>query len=80
MGDGGRAQRKKVKESARAKRDETAGADSVMQKLRETGSSCFNALKSLNPIAFLCRIYNEDKISSFFWVTLFLLINFIIFD
>lgn len=41
--------------------------------------TCFNYCSLLNPFAFYRRLYNEDKLSSYFWVFIFFSVNIIIF-
>jgi hypothetical protein len=81
VGDGGRARARQQRESARAKRNDDVNPDfdTVSHRMREACSDGVTAIKGLNPIAFLRRIYNEDKVASYFWVTLFFALNIFMF-
>ena len=74
-GDGGRASRIKARKTAAAQRAEQREGKSAGLLMKE------NALwlLSFNPVSFLMRIYNEDKLSSYAWVGLFLILNFVLF-
>ena len=74
-GDGGRAQRAKAAEKAAQARLVDAPDAGIYQYMTET----FNWMTSFNPLTFCRRIYNEDKLSSYVWVFIFVAINFIVF-
>jgi hypothetical protein len=81
VGDGGRGRLRKQRESAKAKRDEDLNPDfdTISHRFRESCSAHMDTLKSINPIAFFRRIYNEDKIASYFWAGLFVFLNLFMF-
>mgnify|MGYP003385496747 CR=1 FL=1 len=81
VGDGGRARLLKQQASARAKRNDDINPDfdTCSSKVREACSGYVATVKAANPVAFLKRIYNEDKIASYFWVTLFFFLNIFMF-
>jgi hypothetical protein len=74
-GDGGRRVRQKEAEKRAQARAADAPTPGVMQWLSDAGS----LVLSFNPVAFCRRIYNEDKLSSYVWVFIFLAGNFILF-
>ena len=86
-GDGGRAARAAASLAALSSAEDAAPslADKLkapLLLLRETLSDYLSYLPEPrlgDPRKFLVRIYNEDKLSSYFWVTVFYLINAIIF-
>lgn len=63
-GDGGREQRKQEREKS------NKSSDSWLPKFSEI---------NMNPIKFLRRIYREDKLSSYVWLFLYFLLNFVLF-
>ena len=81
VGDGGRARRKKQLESARSKRNEDVNPDfdTFSHRVREACSEYVSTIKGANPVAFVKRAYNEDKLSTYFWVSLFFILNIILF-
>lgn len=68
-GDGGRAQRKN------AKATNPVTWESRYNNFREFCKD----LPQYNPCAFYTRIYNEDKVSSYFWISVFFGINLLAF-
>jgi len=67
-GDGGRQQRRKAR--AKLMSSPMAYVRSFLPDFSDV---------NLNPIEFVRRIYNEDKLSSYFWMCMFCAMNFIVF-
>eukprot|EP00595_Chromulina_sp_UTEXLB2642_P000269 CAMPEP_0196762426 /NCGR_PEP_ID=MMETSP1095-20130614/1934_1 /TAXON_ID=96789 ORGANISM="Chromulina nebulosa, Strain UTEXLB2642" /NCGR_SAMPLE_ID=MMETSP1095 /ASSEMBLY_ACC=CAM_ASM_000446 /LENGTH=384 /DNA_ID=CAMNT_0042113301 /DNA_START=39 /DNA_END=1190 /DNA_ORIENTATION=- len=65
-GDGGRVQSKKAYEQKLAAKQK-AIQDGTAPTFSENISNSINHVLQWNPIAFYKRIYNEDKLSSYFW-------------
>ncbi len=81
-GDGGREAAKKAIEAARAKKD-LAKADNADKSIftvwgEQAKETCLYIL-SFNPVTFFRRIYNEDKLSSYIWVGIFVIVNIALF-
>jgi NAD(P)H-flavin reductase len=75
-GDGGRRVKKRAAEKAAQVRADTDEAEAgVLRYITET----FDWLTSFNPVTFCRRIYNEDKLSSYVWVFLFVGLNIALF-
>lgn len=71
-GDGGRAALAAAK--ARAKEEATWS-----ERLNTWASDMCSRFYALNPYTFCTRIYNEDKLSSYFWVFVFFAVNIVYF-
>lgn len=69
-GDGGRGQRKKAAEAAKKK----ASSEETV-----SWSDRVSSVMSWNPVTFYQRIYREDKLSSYIWVTIYVLANLLTF-
>lgn len=81
-GDGGRKQRAKDREAAlaRAKKALTSTGNAVPHHIwKDTILPKITYIISWNPITFYLRIFQEDKVSSYFWVLIFLMSNLILF-
>lgn len=74
-GDGGREANKKAKEAAKLKKQKENEEKTYSQRIAES----VHHVLSFNPVTFCTRIYNEDKMASYVWVGIFLIINFITF-
>lgn len=70
-GDGGRETKKKNAAKAKAE----AVDKSFAEKMKEN----WLWLISFNPITFYRRIYNEDKLSSYLWIGIYVLVNVLLF-
>lgn len=70
-GDGGREAKKKASAAAKAKRKDVT----FQEKFAENINYCI----SFNPVTFCRRIYNEDKLSSYVWMAIFITINLLLF-
>jgi hypothetical protein len=70
-GDGGREQRKQQR--AKQSKDTSFPFSHLFSCLPN-----FSEI-NLNPIKFVSRIYREDKMSSYVWLALFLILNFVLF-
>jgi hypothetical protein len=67
-GDAGRAHRLKM---LRQKKSSSTDNDTTTS----SWSDSFHELMTWNPVTFYKRIYNEDKLSSYIWVALFIIAN-----
>lgn len=76
-GDGGREQRKQERE----KTNKSSGNSSSCSSSFGSFCSCLPKISSinLNPIKFFQRLYQEDKLSSFIWLSLYYFLNFALF-
>lgn len=78
-GDGGREQQRKQKEAAaarKAKNDKENKERPWKDRMQENMQYAL----TFNPITFYRRIYNEDKLSSYIWVFIFVTVNIVLFS
>jgi hypothetical protein len=77
VGDGGRQQR----QQDRAKKASSSSSSSSSSSLTSFLDTCLPNFSeiNLNPFKFFRRIYREDQLSSYIWLTIYLLLNFALF-
>jgi hypothetical protein len=81
-GDGGREVRHKANEAEVARKKKAIEKGEAKDENKNSKQKClefFWYLLSYNPISFYRRIYNEDKLSSYFWISIFVIANVITF-
>lgn len=74
-GDGGR----RVRRQAAEKAAQSAAANNAELTWWQYFEETFNWMTTFNPVTFCKRIYNEDKLSSYVWVFVYLALHFALF-